>query len=119
MTDPRYLAGIAHFDAGEFFDAHEVWEALWHDCQANDRRFVQSLIQAAVSLYHWGNGNTAGAATLFHRGRAKASDYPPVYHGLALAEFWAAVEATLFRNDPPPRIRLAPEPTPPTREPPS
>ena len=69
MTDPRLRAGIAHFDAGEFFDAHEVWEALWHDCPANDRRFVQSLIQAAVSLYHWVNGNTAGAATLFHSGR--------------------------------------------------
>ena len=119
MTDPRFRAGIAHFDAGEFFAAHEVWEDLWHDCPAIDRRFVQSLIQAAVSLYHWSKGNTAGATTLFHRGRAKAADYPPVHHGLALAELWAAVEATVFRNEPPPRIALLSDSAPPTREPPS
>src|SRR5437879_287850 len=27
--DPRYLAGIVLFNRGDFFEAHEVWEALW------------------------------------------------------------------------------------------
>ena len=113
MTDPNFLAGVAHFNAGEFFDAHEAWEDVWGGCAAADRRFIQSLIQAAVSLYHWGNGNAAGATTLFHRGRAKAADYPPVCHGLPLADLWAGVEATLTRNVPPPRIVLVTDPPPP------
>jgi len=46
-------------------EGHEVWEELWLDCPAADRRFYQSLIQAAVALYHWGNGNLAGATRLF------------------------------------------------------
>jgi predicted metal-dependent hydrolase len=112
MTDPRFLRGLAHFNAGEFFDAHEAWEELWHDCPAADRRFVQSLIQAAVAAYHWGNGNPAGARTLLARGAAKAADYPPVYRGVPLAELWAALAATVNGDRPPPRIRLAP-PDPP------
>jgi hypothetical protein len=111
VTDPNFLAGIAHFNAGEYFAAHEAWEHVWRECPAADRRFVQSLIQAAVSLYHWGNGNAAGATTLFHRGRAKAADYPPRYHGLPLADLWAGVEATLLRAAAPPRIVPATDPT--------
>ena len=59
--DTRYLAGIGHFNRGEYFEAHEVWEGLWRDCAAADRLFYQSLIQAAVALYHWSNGNRVGA----------------------------------------------------------
>lgn len=114
MDDPRFLAGLARFNAGDYFEAHEVWEDLWHECAALDRRFVQSLIQAAVSLYHWGTGNAAGAATLLARGRAKAADYPPIYHGLPLADLWAGVAATVTRNEPPPRIALLL--SPPNRE---
>src|SRR5262249_34271574 len=67
--DDRYLAGVQLFNAGEYFDAHEVWEDLWHDCPSADRRFYQSLIQAAVALYHWSRGNRPGAARLFDSGR--------------------------------------------------
>ena len=107
MTDPRFHLGIAYFNAGKFFDAHEAWEHLWHECPVADRRFVQSLIQAAVALYHWNNGNAAGARTLLARGRAKAADYPPVHHALPLADLWAGVEAAIVRNESPPRIALA------------
>ena len=59
--DPRYLLGIVHFNRGDYFEAHEVWEDLWHDTAGPDRRFYQGLIQAAVAVYHAGNGNARGA----------------------------------------------------------
>jgi len=93
--DARYLAGIRHFNGAEYFDAHEVWEELWNDCDAADRRFYQSLIQAAVALYHWTNGNAAGANRLFHSGRRYMQPYRPRHLGLAVDEFWKAVEARL------------------------
>ena len=96
-TDPRYLEGAALFDHGEYFDAHEVWEDLWHDGPAADRRFVQSLIQAAVALYHWGRGNQAGAARLFGSGRKYMEPYRPRYHGLDVDTFWAQVESARER----------------------
>ena len=42
----------------------EEWEELWADYQGPDRQFFQGLIQAAVCLHHFGNGNTRGAKKL-------------------------------------------------------
>ncbi len=93
--DPRYLAGVELFNRGEFFDAHEVWEDLWHECAGPDRRFYQALIQAAVAAYHWGRGNAAGASRLYASGRRYMQPYRPVYQGLAVDEFWDAMSAHL------------------------
>ena len=93
--DPRYLAGVVLFNRGDYFDAHEVWEGLWLDCPPADRRFYQSLIQAAVALYHWGRGNHPGARRLFHSGRAYMAPYRPAHRGLDVDRFWLAVERRL------------------------
>ncbi|HJZ57078.1 MAG TPA: DUF309 domain-containing protein [Gemmataceae bacterium] len=93
--DPRYLAGVRLFNAGEYFEAHEVWEDLWRDCPAADRRFYQSLIQAAVALYHWENGNRPGTVRLFHSGRRYMEAYRPSYRGLDVDRFWTQVAAAL------------------------
>lgn len=90
--DPRYLLGVLSFNRREFFDAHEVWEDLWHECGLPNRRFYQSLIQAAVALHHWGNGNWRGARRLFHSGRNYMSAYPEVHLGLDRNRFWQEME---------------------------
>jgi predicted metal-dependent hydrolase len=100
--DPRYLAGIEHFNGREFFEAHEVWEDLWHDTAGPDRRFFQGLIQAAVAVYHAGNGNARGARRLFHSGRRYMSAYPPRHLGLDVPAMWAALERALAEMLPDP-----------------
>ena len=65
--DPRFVKGVAHFNAGAFFAAHEVWEDLWHDCHDATRSFYQGLIQVAVCLHHFRNRNTRCADTLPQR----------------------------------------------------
>jgi hypothetical protein len=86
--DPRYLAGIVLFNDREFFEAHEVWEDLWGDCGDESRRFYQSLIQAAVALYHYGNGNLKGAEKLYRTSKAYMDAYPSPYRGLDAKDFW-------------------------------
>jgi hypothetical protein len=93
--DLRYLAGIVLFNRRDYFAAHEVWEDLWRECPAADRRFYQSLIQAAVALYHWTRGNAAGARRLFHSGRDYMAPYRPRHAGLDVSAFWAGVELAL------------------------
>ena len=91
--DPRYLAGVVLFNAHEFFQAHDVWEELWGDCGDADRRFYQALIQAAVALYHYGNGNLRGAVKLFASGKAYMDRYPSPHLGLDCDGFWRAMTA--------------------------
>lgn len=90
--DDRYLAGILFFNRRDFFEAHEVWESIWLDCAGPERRFIQGLIQAAVALYHYGNGNVRGAAKLYRTGRAYMEAYASPYLGLDRAAFWQQME---------------------------
>jgi hypothetical protein len=90
--DPRYLAGIWYFNQRDFFEAHEVWEDLWADSTGPQRRFYQGLIQAAVALLHFVNGNLRGAVKLFHSSRAYMTGLDPIYQGLDLAAFWRQME---------------------------
>lgn len=90
--DPRYLAGILFFNRRDFFEAHEVWESIWLDCTGPERRFYQGLIQAAVALHHFGNGNVRGAVKLFHSSREYMNRYESPYLGLDISAFWKKME---------------------------
>jgi len=90
--DPRYLAGIVLFNRGDFFEAHEVWESLWLDTAGPDKRFYQGLIQAAVGLLHFGNGNVRGAAKLYRSSRDYMQRYDPVHLGLDQGAFWTQMD---------------------------
>ena len=85
--DPRYLQGIKYFNECEFFEAHEVWENLWQETEGGSRRFYQGLIQVAVCLHHFGNGNTRGAAKLYHSSRGYLEPFAPWHEGLDINAF--------------------------------
>ncbi len=44
-----YLYGMALFEAGFYWEAHEVWEPVWMNCAPNspERHLLQALIQYA------------------------------------------------------------------------
>ncbi|MEZ4752167.1 MAG: DUF309 domain-containing protein [Bdellovibrionota bacterium] len=56
--------GCELFDAGEYFEAHEVWEDLWAEAMGARHAFLQGLIQTAVALHHAGNENWKGTRSL-------------------------------------------------------
>jgi hypothetical protein len=91
--DPRYLAGVLLFNAQDYFEAHEVWEDLWADSHGPERRFYQGLIQAAVGLCHYGNGNLAGAIKLYRSSRDYMERCESPLLGLDSAAFWRQMEA--------------------------
>jgi uncharacterized protein len=90
--DNRYLAGILFFNKGDFFEAHEVWEDIWLNTAGPERRFYQGLIQAAVALYHFGNGNIRGALKLYRSSRDYMDRFESPYLGLDIAGFWTLME---------------------------
>ena len=94
---PLYLRGIEYFNECDFFEAHEVWEELWADTRGEPRRFYQGMIQAAVALHHFGNGNIGGARKVYNSCRTYLDEYAPEYSGLSLDTFLAELE-TCFRE---------------------
>src|SRR3977135_1267398 len=95
VYDPLYLKGIEHFNECDFFESHEVWEELWTEYRGPSRKFYQGLIQAAVALYHFGNGNIRGAKKLYHSSRAYLEPYLPKHEGINLEKFLAEFDACL------------------------
>lgn len=111
--DPRYLEGIEHFNKCDFFEAHEVWEELWADTQGEPRRFYQGLIQVAVCLHHFGNGNIRGAKKLYFGCRGYLQDYQPKYQGLDLDKLLTQLESCcreiLDSKEEFPRVEIVPD----------
>jgi uncharacterized protein len=106
--------GLALFNAGRFFECHEVWEELWKRAAGTERLFIQAMIQAAVAILHAERGNHSGACSVWAKAREKLSPMPAVYMGIALDEFRGAVEGFIaaapradLRSASPPRIRIA------------
>lgn len=90
--DPRYLQGIEYFNTCEFFEAHEVWEELWADYSGPDRTFYQGLIQVAVCLHHFGNGNIGGARKLYFTSRKYLEPFRPKHEGINLDKLFTELE---------------------------
>jgi hypothetical protein len=91
--DPRYLKGIAYFNACEFFEAHEVWEDLWKDYSGELRLFYKGLIQAAVALHHFGNGNIRGARKVYLSSSGYVEKYGPTCEGIDVDRFLSQMGA--------------------------
>lgn len=89
---PEYLAGIEHFNRGEFFEAHEAWEAIWLETGGPLSDFYKGLIQAAVSIHHFRRGNLAGARRLHAGSRGYLSKYAAGTMGLDVPELLARLE---------------------------
>lgn len=83
--DPRYLKGIDHFNRREFYDAHEVWEDLWHEEHGDANKFVQGLIQFATALHHFEAQNLKGARLLYEGGVELLRPYGDRFWGLGVA----------------------------------
>lgn len=62
-------------DDGRPFHAHEVLEATWKSCPADERALWKGLAQIAVGLTHARRGNSTGAITLLRRGAAAVAGY--------------------------------------------
>ena len=58
----------------------------WKTCGAprrpSEKKFLQGLIQVAVALHHFGNGNLAGARSVLRRAFRNISLYPDGFGGI-------------------------------------
>jgi len=84
---PEYLEGIAHFNAGRYYEAHEIWEEIWLRSADEEKLFYQMLIQTAVGLHHYQRTNLYGARALYERVCDKLQKLPREFMSLDVSEF--------------------------------
>jgi predicted metal-dependent hydrolase len=71
---PVLLAGVAQYNGGFFFEAHETWEELWLQSPWPFRRFLQGLIQLAAAFVHLMRHEYPGTVRLLNEALAKLQD---------------------------------------------
>src|SRR4051812_5192269 len=90
-----YYDGITLFNEHEFFDAHEVWEDIWHMAFGTKFEFYQGMIQCAVALEHYRRSNPRGVVSLFESYNRHFKDVPAVFMGLDVADFLTRMRRAL------------------------
>jgi predicted metal-dependent hydrolase len=73
---------VEQFNQQDFYACHDTLEALWMESLEPDRTFYQGLLQMAVGLYHFHNGNQRGAMILLGEGMGRLQRYRPTYDHL-------------------------------------
>jgi uncharacterized protein len=87
--------GIALFNAGHYFDAHEALEDAWRTCAGEEKLLLQGVTQAAVALHHHSTGNLTGARSVLARALANMSGYAEGSAGLRLVALRKSLVACL------------------------
>lgn len=89
-----FFSGAKLFDAGAFWEAHEVWENRWRiESDEATRRTLQGLIQIAAAFHKWiVMGSAESAVRLLGKGFMKI-DSPP--SEIELGDFRLRVETCM------------------------
>jgi predicted metal-dependent hydrolase len=105
-----YLEGIRLFNEGEFWHAHEQWEACWLAAREPESTFYQGIIQAAAALVHWQRGNSRGLRRNWEKGRPKLIALRSPMLGLDLRRLIADMDRFVITGgDLPPKLRYVRE----------
>ena len=81
MTEDFLAAGLARFDVGAFWHAHEAWEEAWKSDPQPHRDCWKGLIQIAAACYHLQRGNRRPVAWLLGRARHHLTTHDPAAAG--------------------------------------
>jgi predicted metal-dependent hydrolase len=88
--------GVRLFNRGRYFSAQQVWETAWREAPAEDRGFLEGLVQLASGLHlRTRRGATRGAVHLLSQALVTLEDYRPATHGVDVEVLVGEFEAYL------------------------
>ena len=97
--------GVAHFNLGEYFEAHEAWEDHWGKGGPQERELMLGLIKAAVALHHLEARNEAGFLWQAKEAVPRLRAHGALWPSLKLEELAEALDSLVaqarFRGAPP------------------
>jgi predicted metal-dependent hydrolase len=94
------LRGVELFNSGQYWEAHEVWEAEWTpDRKGPESGFYKGLIQVAAGCLHYTRLNRRGAVNKWRSGARYLRPYLPAHRGVLLAPLVEAVDGFLEAMD--------------------
>jgi hypothetical protein len=94
--DARYLAYFACFNRGQYYEAHEVLEALWlTDRDGPNGGFYKGLIQLTGAFVHAQKQRRGPAIALLRLAQANLQKYFPLHEQLDVAALLPLIASCL------------------------
>ena len=78
-------AALASFEMGEWYACHDQLEAIWCQSLEPAQTPLHALLQIAVAMVHWENGNSRGATLLWAEAQARLRRCGDTFQGLDLS----------------------------------
>jgi ribulose-phosphate 3-epimerase len=92
--------GVALFNEGQYWEAHEAWEGAWMPRRGSaDADFYKGLVQVAAGNYHYQRRNRHGALVKWRDGAGFLRPYLPVCNGLDVASLVSEVEGLVSQME--------------------
>ena len=89
--------GKALYDAGHYFEAHEVWEDAWREESGPIRQLLQGLILVSGGFVKARrDSRPAGAVKLLESAQERLAPLPDGVAGVALVPFRAELTAAIL-----------------------
>jgi predicted metal-dependent hydrolase len=91
-VERHYQEGLALGARGEWFEAHEAFEAAWRTCGTDERDFFQGLVHVVVSSYQRERGKPVAAESQRMKALRRLAAFTSRHRGIDVAALLAALE---------------------------
>jgi uncharacterized protein len=96
MVQPaRFLEGVALFNKGYYWEAHEVWEDVWRNEEDDVKTFAQGFVQIAAANSFVNLAKLASAKYLFEKALEKFRQFPSSECGVDVERLIGDIEKAL------------------------
>jgi len=90
-TNGSLAEGLRHYEAGNYFAAHEEWETVWLKADEPEKAFLQAVIQVAAAFHHYSRHNRQGALLLLQAAMRRLETCSEFFGGIAVGELRADI----------------------------
>lgn len=92
--DARLREGIRLFNDRQFFASHEVLEHFYQDTEAENKPFLEGLIQLAAAFRMYSDfGEVKGSVRMIYQALIRFENFQPAFLQVRVAELCQSAEA--------------------------
>jgi uncharacterized protein len=92
--DARLREGISLFNAGRFFEAHEVLEDFYQETEAGNKPFIEGLVQLAAAFRIFCDfGEVKGTVRMIRQSLIRFENFQPAFLQIRVKDLSEAMEA--------------------------
>ena len=87
--------GIALFNSGKFWEAHEAWEEIWMNHPEDGRFFIQGLIQLAAAYHQLQKKVYRGVVIHLKQAQERLRLFPSDFLGISVSPILGVIDDSL------------------------